>query len=310
MKGALPKNIVINYTGDREDVYVEGDDTRLSQLFINLAINARDALPNGGNVGVDLVRVIFDDESCQDRAGLTPGEFARLSISDNGTGMPPQVKERIFEPFFTTKSNQGTGLGLATVVSIVEGHQGYIEVESQVGSGTLFCVYLPTTAPQSEQLARDLAGPAKNPSPEKTLGKERILVVDDEEVVRTVIQRSLEHFGYEVDVALDGADAVSRYRHDPSKYSLVILDMMMPKMAGDEVYHRLSQIDQNVRVLLVSGYSSEGRAQAVLEAGALSFIQKPFAVEDLAREVRKCLDRNVPAVGKSSVIVRDDDDQK
>lgn len=284
LKGALPKNITLRVFGDSLPLCVHADEGRLSQVFMNLVINARDAMPNGGTIEVTLSQVVLDSEFCDLYAQLAPGEYVRLIISDNGMGMPPEVRERIFEPFYTTKATQGgTGLGLATVGTIVREYSGVIECTSSVGQGTRFDIFLPACASTESRIKKEeevvLPG-----------GTERILVVDDEEVVRTVMQRSLEHLGYRVDVAQNGPDALSKFRHDRHAYGLVILDMMMPKMAGDEVFRRLKELDPDVRVLLASGYTSEGRARSVLESGGLGFVQKPFAVEELAREVRRCLD--------------------
>lgn len=290
LRGALPKNIQLNVIQGESDIFVDGDESRLTQLFMNLAVNARDAVPNGGTINIRLERVQMPGGV--PKVNLPGGTYAKLSIEDNGMGMPPDIKARIFEPFFTTKNNQGTGIGLATVASIVKAHGGGIYVQSEVGCGTCFEVFLAASAPEQ---AFETDEDEETAASELPLGNERVLVVDDEEVVRTVIQRSLEHLGYRVDVAKDGADAISRFRHDSKGYALVILDMMMPKMAGDEVFSRLKEIDSGVRVLLVSGYTSEGRAESVLGSGGFGFIQKPFSVEELAREVRRCLDTPVAA---------------
>lgn len=283
LKGALPKNITLKVFGDSSPLCVNCDEGRLSQVFMNLVINARDAMPSGGTIEVTLSQVVLDNEFCEVYRELSPGEFVRLIISDNGVGMPPEVQERIFEPFYTTKAQSGTGLGLATVGTIVRESGGVIECTSSVGQGTRFDIFLPAVDSSEERVEREeeISLPG---------GSERILVVDDEEVVRTVMQRSLEHLGYQVDVAQNGPDALSKFRHDRHAYGLVILDMMMPKMAGDEVFKRLKELDPDVRVLLASGYTSEGRARSVLDNGGLGFVQKPFAVEELAREVRRCLD--------------------
>lgn len=288
-RGALPKNIQLRVASEKSDVFVLGDESKLSQLCMNLAVNARDALPSGGHIDVRVERVTVDAAKAPRHVGNPPrtlvaGEYARLSIEDDGIGMSKEVQKRIFEPYFTTKEAEGTGLGLATVLSIVESHLGAVEVTSRLGKGTRFDVYIPLCEGFFESEVdeeKDEVIPG---------GNERILVVDDEEVVRAVIQRSLEHFGYEVDIAKDGLDAVARYQNNRRSYKLVILDMMMPHMSGDEVFRRLREIDRDAKVLLVSGFSSEERAQSVLKSGGLGFIQKPFAVEELAREVRRCLD--------------------
>ena len=198
--------------------------------------------------------------------------------------------ERIFEPFFTTKDQRGTGLGLATVHSIVKAHRGGIRVDSKVGQGTLFEVFLPLSSGDDAELSEQADEQQEGELP---TGSECILVVDDEESVRTVMQRSLEHLGYDVVIAENGSDALQSFRSETSKFSLVIIDMIMPEMPGDELFYKLKEVNASIPVLIASGYSSDGRTRACLNDGALGFIQKPFAVEELAFEVRRCLDEGV-----------------
>jgi two-component system cell cycle sensor histidine kinase/response regulator CckA len=284
LRTSIRPNIEVQTHGCDEDYYIYGDDGQLNQLVVNLAVNARDALPGGGTIQISIERVTFDQSNS---LGLTAGRYAMLSIIDNGTGIPTELREKIFEPFFTTKSNHGTGLGLSTVVSVVQSLGGSIRVESEEGVGTRFDVFLPMS---DEERVADEAPEEEGEIP---FGTEKILVVDDEESVRMVMQRCLEHLGYSVCVARDGIEALESYREKPDEYQLVILDMIMPQMAGDEVFRKLKELDASVGVLIASGYSSDGKTRAVLEQGGLGYIQKPFAVEDLARAVRKCLDRKL-----------------
>lgn len=281
LRAALPKNVELEVHGSEVDITVFGDESQLSQLVMNLAVNARDALPLGGTIVLTLDLVELDGV---DKA-LVPGTYAKLEIQDNGIGIPDDIKDRIFEPFFTTKTEGGTGLGLSTVFAIVQRHCGLIEVESKEGAGTIFRVLLPVYT-STESLAKP-ESPAESNLP---TGSERILVVDDEESVRLVIQRSLEHLGYRVDIAASGVEALQRYSEKKTEYKLIILDMMMPQMPGDELFGKLRTLDPQVPVLIASGYSSDHRTKAILDAGGRGFIKKPFAVEELAREVRRCLD--------------------
>lgn len=282
---ALSKAISLEFVGPEHDGYILGEESQISRLVMNLVINARDAILNGGEIKIRLQSVTVNLEEDEDfELPLESKKFERLSVSDNGVGIPESVREKIFEPFFTTKNQGGTGLGLATVFQIVQAHAGFINVSSKEGKGTTFEVYFPATAAE----ANDTLIEQRSARAEVPKGTERILVVDDEEAVRMVIQRSLEHLGFSVDVAEGGAEAIERYQ--VQAYDLVILDMMMPVMAGDEVFERLKKIDPRVKVLIASGYSSDSRARAVFEKGGAGFLQKPFAVEDLAREVRRCLD--------------------
>jgi len=282
-RGSLPKNVSLETDTPNTDVFILGDESKLSQILVNLIVNAKEALPKGGTIAVSLERLVVDAEYCQTHPGLVPGRFARLSIADTGVGMPSEIRERIFEPFFTTKGTSGTGLGLATVFATVQAHDGYIEVQSEPGEGTSFELLLPSDDFQEEQRFDEEDEDAV------PRGTESILVVDDEPVVRTIIQRSLEHLGYTVETASNGVEAVEMYH--PDRYGLIVLDIMMPKMAGDEVFATLKRQFDEVPVILISGYSSEGRARAVLDQGGLGFIQKPFAIEELARQVRRCLDK-------------------
>jgi CheY-like chemotaxis protein len=292
LRAVVPENIELVSKALARDLWVIGDDSQISQLVLNLAVNARDALPEGGKIEISAERLELTQpktllHSDGKPAGkLDAGHYAKLVIRDNGTGIPESVRHRIFEPFFTTKSRRGTGLGLANVVSIVKAHSGVITVRSDEGKGTQFSVYLPALKGVPEESAQS-SNQAGRPVP---VGRERILVVDDEEAVRTVMQRCLEHLGYEVEVAASGAEAIARYAEDIKRFRLVILDMMMPQMSGDEVFLKLQTLNSEVGVLIASGYSSDVRTRRVLDSGGLGFIQKPFAVDDLAREVRRCLD--------------------
>ena len=288
LRASLPEKIILSVEEQCEDIYVYGDEGQLSQLVMNLTINARDALPDGGTVLISLSEVHLTEhvQSPVDVA-LAPGDYALLSVSDNGHGIPQVLLERIFEPFFTTKRERGNGLGLATVHSIVKAHRGAITVKSKEGEGTRFDVYLPL----SGETEVALAGTGQSSVPEELLGgTEKILVVDDEEAVRIVMERSLAHLGYEVVVAESGEEALCFFRENCASFALVIIDMIMPQMTGDELFYELKKVDSSAKVLIASGYSSDSRTRAILDDGAVGFIQKPFAVEELACEVRRCLD--------------------
>ncbi len=282
-KASLPPQIKLRFQAQSRDVFVRADAAQLNQLVLNLAANSRDALSVGGEIDISIERVSVTRDSRVQVPSLSPGRFAKLVVSDNGSGIPESVKDKIFEPFFTTKAKAGTGIGLATVISIVNSLGGAVHVESAEGEGSQFEIYLPEC--DEQQQPRESALVEDIPK-----GQETILVVDDEEAVRTVVQRCLEHLGYRVEVCGNGADAISRYQKNLGTFKLVILDMMMPQMAGDEVFIKLRQVDQHAPVLIASGYSSDSRARRVLDSGGLGFIQKPFAVEELAKEVRRCLD--------------------
>ncbi len=284
LEAALPKNIQFKISGLDRDTAIVGDEIALSQIVMNLVVNARDALPDGGVIGISLDSMTFESAPAGVKPAIKPGHYAALTISDNGTGIEEKVLEKIFEPFFTTKSERGTGLGLSTVISIVSKHGGGISLRSKVGKGTDFMILLP--------LHHECQASVEETKEEIPTGSENILIVDDEDTVRTVLQRSLELLGYKVVSASGGHEAIEAFQGAGGDFALVILDMMMPKMAGDEVFERLKEIDAGVAVLIASGYSSDGKTRKILDNGGLGFIQKPFAVEDLAVEVRRCIEES------------------
>jgi CheY-like chemotaxis protein len=204
-----------------------------------------------------------------------------VRISDTGIGMDEATRKRIFEPFFTTKEKgRGTGLGLASVYGIVQNHGGFIEVESRPMEGSTFSVYLPATDVKTQPAAHTAQDPAAKARVEV---QKTILLVDDEEMVRDVGAQLLEHLGHRVITAASGQEALERYRQNDGEIDLVILDMIMPGMSGGAVFDRLKEIDPEVRVILSSGYSIDGDAQAILDRGCHGFLQKPFSIERLSR---------------------------
>lgn len=282
LRAALPKNISIA-TQESAEIFIQGDESQLSQLVMNFIVNARDALPNGGTIHIHLELQRVQESKRVSRGALRAGDYALMRIKDNGVGIPPDLRDKIFDPFFTTKREEGTGLGLATVWQIVEDHGGAIDLRSSADEGTEFAIYFPQLSLAAPELSRSSAttkqGPAK--------GQGRILVVDDEEAVRAVVQRALELIGYDVEVASNGSEALEIYQ--TQDFDLVVLDMMMPGLSGDEVFFELRKLDSEAKVLLASGYASDQRTSAVLEAGGKGFIQKPFDVEELAEKVKQCL---------------------
>jgi PAS domain S-box-containing protein len=260
---------------------VRGDAGQLHQVFLNLCLNARDAMPNGGQLIIKTSAVRVRAEEVFGSLNVTAGEYVVLDVIDTGVGMEPAIRERIFEPFFTTKE-QGRGLGLAIAYGIVRGHGGAIHVYSEPGEGTSFKVYLP-----AYRVAAEVA-----PAPREVAvgGSETILVVDDEEAVRSVLLRILERAGYTVIVAAGGHEALEIYGQRHAEIGLVILDVIMPQMGGRETYERMREIAPQVRVLLSSGYSESGKAADILAAGAKGFLQKPFGVDTVLEKVRRTLD--------------------
>ena len=264
---------------------VRADPSQLEQVLINLAVNARDAMPGGGTITIETAKVILDETYVADQPLVTAGDYVMVAISDTGTGMDAETQTRVFEPFFTTKERgKGTGLGLATVYGIVKQSGGYIWVYSEVGIGTTFKVYLPRVAGPAEPLG---AVPAPSGSLQ---GSETILVVEDQEEVRTLIRKILEARGYRVLAAADGASALQLAALHPAPIHLLVSDVIMPGMSGREVSLLLTTTRTAMRTLYLSGYTDESIVpHGVLEEG-VEFLQKPFTADGLARKVRQVLD--------------------
>ena len=283
LRASFPKNIKISVHQHGDALSVRGNESQLGQLVINLAVNARDALQTGGRIDIyldslDLVETWDLGDEIRE-----PGKYIRLAICDNGVGIPQSLQDEIFQPLFTTKAKKGTGLGLATVATIVNNHGGVIRIDSKESVGTMFEVWFPAVEDLNAEDVREKVEDVPT-------GDERLLVVDDEEPVRTVIQKSLEHLGYQVATASSGEEALTYFKDNGNKCDLVLLDMMMPQMCGDELFFHLKEIRNDVSVLICSGFISDERAQRVLDEGGKGFIRKPFSVQELALEVRKCLD--------------------
>lgn len=263
---------------------VRVDPGQMEQVIINLAVNARDAMPKGGRLTIETANVRLDEGYVNGHVGVNPGDYIRLTVSDTGIGMTPEVRRRIFEPFFTTKEKgKGTGLGLSTVYGIVKQSGGYIYVYSEPGMGAAFKIYLPRV---EEELEKELAGPQELPQ-----GKETILVVEDEKDVRSLLVQILRKQGYKVIEAENGGAAFDACAHHKGKINLLLTDVVMPGMSGRELAEKLLCWQPEMKVLYISGYTDDAMIRyGVLEAG-MNFMQKPFSMEALAQKVRQVLDQ-------------------
>ncbi|MHB1025568.1 MAG: PAS domain-containing hybrid sensor histidine kinase/response regulator [Desulfobacteria bacterium] len=258
---------------------VLGDPSQLDQVVMNLAINACDAMPLGGQLKITTEPTTLDEAFCREREWMSPGKYLLLSVSDTGVGISPENLERIFAPFFTTKAQgKGTGLGLSMVFGIVKNHGGCVDVRSEAGAGSVFRVYLPES-PEGAMKEKEATVQAL------PRGRGKILLVDDQEPVREVAKDMLEALGYEVITAADGLEGISRYRDLWREIDLVILDMVMPNLSGGDCFRRMKEINPKARVVLSSGYSMDGTIQNVMNEGILAFIQKPYRLEELSRVV-------------------------
>jgi nitrogen-specific signal transduction histidine kinase len=267
----------------QQDIWtLEVDQGQLEQAFLNLYLNAWQAMPGGGNLHIETENVLLDEAAVKPFQ-VTPGKYVKISFSDSGIGMDELTLERIFEPFFTTKTmGRGTGLGLASVYGTINNHGGFIDVYSKQGKGTTFHLYLPASDKEIIE--------AKPSSPQILKGSDTLLLVDDEEVVLNVGKDLLENLGYTVLVAESGQKALEVYKANRDNIDLVILDMIMPDMSGSETYDALKSFDPEMKSLLSSGYSLDGQANDILQRGCNGFIQKPFNIRELSHKLRQVLE--------------------
>lgn len=281
----IPKMIEIELRLDDGLDRVRADSAQIEQMLINLAVNAKDAMPEGGRLVIETRNVNLDAQYCKSHAEIVPGRYVLLKVSDTGHGMDEEVRQHIFEPFFTTKGlADGTGLGLATVFGVVKMHAGHITCQSEVGKGTTFEIYFPvaeTAKPEvvGEQQVAVVSG-----------GAETILVVDDEELIRHLAKRILEKSGYSVLTARSGKEGIKVYAQHKSEISLVILDLIMPQMGGKQCLEELLKISPQVKALIASGFAVEGDTKAFLDTEAKGIVPKPFNMRELLRSVRHVLD--------------------
>jgi len=282
----IPKMVEIELGLAPDLAQINADPAQIDQIVMNLALNASEAMPEGGKLTIETTNVILDDEFCRTHPGIKPGDYVLLSVSDTGGGVDKETAQLIFDPFFSTKergARKGTGLGLAIVHGVVQQHGGYIECLSGPETGTVFNIYLPRLQPESSlKEARDESIPAG--------GSETILLVDDEDFIRDLGERYLTRAGYQVVGARDGREALAIYKRSGGDIDLVILDLVMPKMGGKQCLQQLLRIDPQVRVLVASGYSSGEGAGHNTEPGARGFVGKPFDMRRLLRAVRDILD--------------------
>jgi PAS domain S-box-containing protein len=282
----LDKSIEITTHLCEELPTVEADAAQMQQVLMNLFVNAGDAMPHGGKLIVETSTSVLGEDYVRTHLGSKPGKYVIVSVTDTGIGMDRETVKRIFEPFFTTKEKgKGTGLGLAMVYGAVKNHGGSIRVYSEPGAGTTFKVYLPAHG-APEHVEAPVTAVARG-------GEERVLVVDDEETIRSLVKDTLESYGYCVLVAENGEEAVRIYREMGERIDLVILDMVMPKMGGRETFQRLKELNPKVKALLSTGYSQNGKAQEILDSGVLGFLQKPYQTHELLSRLRTVLDTHL-----------------
>ncbi len=290
--GATRKDIMIEYDLSSELDSIEADQGQMEQMLFNLLINAADAMPEGGRIVLKTTNIAAGSKESR---FLSPGNnHIRLDVTDTGAGMDEDTCKRIFEPFFTTKEmGRGTGLGLASVYGIVKGHRGHIEVDSTPGRGTTFSIFLPVLekrhpatekrpAPRPEETFRPVAGCCRPV----------VMVVDDEKTVLDVMAEIIQDLGYRVMTADSGRRAIALFKEHMDKIKLVILDLVMPQISGEDVFHALREMNPDIKIVLASGYDRQGRAATLLTTGGTDFIQKPFDIDSLNRIVQRAFTDN------------------
>jgi two-component system cell cycle sensor histidine kinase/response regulator CckA len=282
MEGNIEFKIVSNPNLD----VIQGDASQVGQVIMNLCINARDAMPRGGRLIVETENVEIDEEFCHRNSYGRPGRYVMLVISDTGIGMDPATVDRLFEPFFSTKElGKGTGLGLATVYGIVKQHAGFLNVYSEVGQGTTFRVYFPSSTGRASQPKPDIATIS-------VTGSETILVAEDHAGIREVANEILSSHGYTTILADNGREALRLFKQDPTRIDLVILDVAMPGLSGTEAFAQMSAIRPDLPVVFTSGHTSESASLNSSIAAGAAFLQKPYALKTLSQIVRSTLDRH------------------
>lgn len=284
LERTIPKMIDIEMILAENLAAIHADPSQLDQIVMNLAVNARDAMLTGGRLTIKTENVVLDEEYVRTHAGAKPGDYVLLSMSDTGHGIDKKTLEHIFEPFYTTKEvGVGTGLGLAMVYGIVEQHGGSITCYSEPGLGATFKIYIPAVIPEAQD-----EQPINATMPQG--GTETILLVDDEELLRSLGKRILERSGYTVFTAPNGEEALSLYNKEKDKISLVILDLIMPEMGGKQCLEEMLKINRQVKAIIASGFTVNGDTKTLLAAKAKGIVPKPFNVKELLLSVREVLD--------------------
>ncbi|MBN8219505.1 MAG: PAS domain S-box protein [Spirochaetes bacterium] len=286
LKRIVGEDIDLRFQTAADAIFVRADSGMMNQILVNLAVNSRDAMPNGGRLLIDVTQVDFDEAVAQRVPAAKPGSYARISVIDSGAGIPPEALAHIFEPFFTTKDvGKGTGLGLATVFGIAQQHGGWVDVFSEPGSGATFRVYLPVIKTTKNPVA---------PEQKKNLprGNETILLVEDENSVRKMVQTLISNLGYKIIEAATGKEAVALWEQRQEKIDMLMTDIIMPDgMNGVELARKLQASEPGLKVLLTSGYAADLISGERNIREGVNFIPKPYDLQKLAETIRSCLDQ-------------------
>jgi len=288
----LPKNIQLKYSFPNNSWTLLGDPTQIHQILMNLCVNARDAMPKGGGLTITAENAVIDEQYASMHVEAKPGKYVVIGVADTGTGIPPEILDKIFDPFFTTKEiGKGTGLGLSTVIAIVKGHDGFLNVASEPGKGTTFKIYLPAIERTSE------TPEAKEELDDLPRGQgETVLIVDDEASILTITGQTLDAFGYKVLTANDGVEAIARYAENRGTIAVVLTDMAMPVMDGPSMIRVLMKMNPKVKVIAASGLKTSEALVRESNFETKYFIDKPYTAGTLLRTLRTILDEPAEAV--------------
>jgi PAS domain S-box-containing protein len=293
LESTLPKSIRVNFEIASGVTAISGDPVQLHQMLLNLAVNARDAMPSGGRLAFSASPASVSASSPRPHPDAVPGDFVRIDISDTGSGIPDILKGQIFDPFFTTKGvGRGSGLGLSTARSIVKAHCGFITFVSTEGIGTTFSIFLPTA---EAGLARPVRGDSAKaaPGPLPRGAGQNILVVDDEESVRLIMRSTLESFGFRAVGAADGAEAIALFRSAPALFDMAVVDMQMPGLDGGKTILSLRHLRPDLPIVAASGLATSQNREQAAANGVRHFLDKPFSVETLIRTVHAAMAKTV-----------------
>jgi PAS domain S-box-containing protein len=295
LERTIPKMISIELHMAKDLKIIDADPVQLEQIMMNLGVNARDAMPDGGKLIFRTENIILDETYCKIHPGSTPGEYVLLTVLDTGHGMDGEILEHIFEPFFTTKeTGRGTGLGLAMVYGIVKSHGGHIMCYSEPGMGSTFKTYFPVLEVEGKEQEEERGKEEEIPG-----GKETILLVDDEEIILDIGQETLGRYGYTTIRAESGEKAIEIYGKEKDRIDLIILDLNMPGMGGHKCLIEILRTDPGAKIMIASGYSANAQVQETLESGAIGFVSKPFRLTDMLKKVREVLDRSKRSKGSA-----------
>jgi len=283
----ISENIELKVITAEDDLTVIADRSQIEQVLINLCTNARDAMPAGGRLTIEIARAKLNAGFLETYGYGKRGDYASISVIDNGMGMNEETQKKIFKPFFTTKEEgKGTGLGLSIVYRIIKQHNGYINVHSELGSGTTFKIFLPLTLSKfEEEKPVELIAPIG--------GNEAILLAEDDVDVRELTKAVLEKFGYTVIAAENGEDAINKFMPNKDKIHILLLDLVLPKKSGKEVYKEIQKIRPDIKVLFTSGYPSDFIHKEEIRKQGLDFIPKPVPPQELLRKLREVLDKDM-----------------